>query len=217
MDDSFLPALRCLYGDLFGEFRLPDGRMSTGKVVEAAAIFPDSAMRDLIRRRRSTRSGNGPALTLPEALCLLRDAVGVTQDDAQGVKFAVPLAAGVPELRMFVFVRETGANAGCWEFLQKDACASKLDTPQDFNPFIDSWERTGALSIIFGYPLEPARTYANNLLHACVEIGLMSQNIALLALERFGRQSCLGGIVDVPGFSNSLGREVLPLHAITIG
>lgn len=217
MDQPFLSALLQLYDGLFGASDPSKHRINAGKVVQAPETFPVSATHDLIRRRRSTRSGDGPALALLDALCLLNDAAGVTESAAQGAKFAVPLAAGIPELRMFMFVREDGANAGCWEFLQKQACATKLDTPADFNPFIDAWERTGALSIVFAYPLEPVRAYANNLLHACVEIGAVSQNIALLALERFGRQCCLGGIVDVPAFSDRLGREVLPLHAITIG
>lgn len=209
-------ALLNLYRCLFGDIPLSGPAISIEKTVLLGEQAPHSPLHKLIVARRSSRTNRAGPVPLLDALTLLRDAIGMTLQADGAIKYAVPLAGGVPELRIFVFIRQAGIDFGCWEFLQQTSSANKLNTPRDFNPFIDSWEQCGGLSIIFAYPEHPQRTYSNNLFHAFVETGLMSQNIALLALERLGRQSCMGGIVDVPAFCRVLGRDPLPLHAITI-
>jgi hypothetical protein len=213
---AFSSALLDLYADIFGAIPAPKQMPGTGSFVRIPGPPLNSLLPTLIGRRRSVRSASGRPLALQEVLALLRDAAGLTETGPGGMKYAIPVAGGVRELKFFFFVRTPDDDHGCWEFIPEQSGAFKLLTPADFNPFIDSWERDGALSIIFGYPRSCGRNYANNLMHCCVEIGLISQNLNLLVLERFGRQCCMGGIVDVPAFMKTLGSAVLPLHSITV-
>lgn len=176
----------------------------------------DCHLTRLLSRRRSTREPTGQPLRTDEAMGLLCDAIGPGLRDEPG-RCVVPLAGGIAEVRVFFFLLESpNERRRCFEFIQQDGGAKEIGTSSTFEPFLEHWERQGAMSIIFGYPRRARRTYVNNLAHAFFESGAMSQNLSLLALQRFGKQSCVGGIVSVPEFDRVLGADTIPLHSLTI-